>query len=77
MTQGQLMRAVSRATGESLSTIRRIGFNLVPTRLVVVPPAPEPQACQSHQRQVIDWDELDQARLGMFPGRGQPMSAAA
>jgi hypothetical protein len=70
------MRAVSRATGESLGTIRRLGFSVVPTQLVVVPPEPEPLS-QSRRPQVIDWDELDQARVGLFPVRAQPLPAAA
>ena len=77
MTRAQLVRAVSRATGESLGTIRRLGFSVVPTRLVVVPPAPDPLPSQSCRPQVIDWDELDQARLGLFPVRAQPLPVAA
>ena len=44
MTQAELERELSRATGESLSTIRSRGFQLVE------PPDPEPQ--------MIDWDAI-------------------
>ena len=44
MTKSELDRAVARATGESLATIRSLGFS------VVAVPAEEPQ--------VVDWDEL-------------------
>ena len=57
MTQTELARAVARATGESVRTISRQGF--VP--LTPVPFEREPQ--------VVDWDELDVTRLGLFPAR--------
>jgi hypothetical protein len=53
MTQAELDRELSRMTGESVGTIRNLGFSLVET------PDPEPLT--------VDWDELDAARLGLFP----------
>lgn len=57
MTQSDLNRAVSRATGESMTTIRRLGF------LLSVPedafPDPEDEALGPS---VLDWDALDQHR---------------
>ena len=50
MKQSDLDRAVARATGESVSTIKRLGFLLadLPDRL-------DSNLCGAH---VIDWDEL-------------------
>ncbi|HEV2968431.1 MAG TPA: hypothetical protein VGY55_00490 [Pirellulales bacterium] len=53
MTQAQLEREISRATGESVTTIRNLGFSLIE------PPELEPLT--------IDWDELEAARVGLFP----------
>ena len=39
MTQHQLHRAVARSTGESLRTVRRLGFAPEPTRV----PEPDPE----------------------------------
>jgi len=61
MTKSELDRAVARATGESLATIRSLGFS------VLALPADEPQ--------VVDWDELDSERVALFPGRRSPVAA--
>lgn len=53
MTQAELDRELSRKTGESVGTIRNLGFSLVET------PDPEPLT--------VDWDELDAVRVGIFP----------
>jgi hypothetical protein len=53
MTQRQLEREVASATGESVATIHRIGFNLVD------PDFRDPL--------VIDWDQLDEERPRLFP----------
>jgi hypothetical protein len=53
MTQAQLEREISRATGESVTTIRNLGFSLID------PQEPEPLT--------VDWDELDASRVGLFP----------
>ena len=53
MLQSDLYRSVSRATGESVSTIRRIGFLIAdPTQ-----PIDDPEA-DSLGPHVIDWDEF-------------------
>lgn len=57
MTQSDLDRQVSRRTGESLSTVRGMGF---------VPLTPTPYECESPPN-VVDWDEVDAQRVGMFP----------
>jgi hypothetical protein len=67
MTQTQLNRAVSRATGESLSTICRRGF--VP--LTVGPVEIERRPL------VVDWDRLDAERPGYLPQRSRPRRTAA
>ena len=55
MTQSQFERELSRATGESISTIRSRGFSLVE------PPELEPL--------VVNWDEVQAERMGLFPTR--------
>ncbi|MCE9553076.1 MAG: hypothetical protein K8T91_06815 [Planctomycetes bacterium] len=57
MTQSDLDRQVSRRTGESLSTVRGMGF---------VPLTPTPYECESRPN-VVDWDEVDAQRVGLFP----------
>jgi len=59
MTQADLDRQVAHRTGESLTTIRGMGF--VP--LTAVPIEVE------YRPQVVDWDALDRQRMGLFPGR--------
>ena len=53
MNSAELNRAVARATGESVSTIRRLGFG---------PAGPEFETdddmSTQHGPSVIDWDEL-------------------
>ena len=62
MTQRQLERAVARQTGESMSTIRNRGFSIV-----------EPHELEPL---VVDWDELQAERLGLFPGYERAKIAA-
>ena len=62
MTQRDFERELVRATGESLGTIRHRGFSLVE------PPELEPL--------VVDWDEVDEQRVAVFPTRGQLARAA-
>ena len=51
MTEGELNRAVARATGESISTVQRLGFLLAsPSGL---PLDPDDESLGPH---VIDWD---------------------
>lgn len=65
MKQSRLHRAVARATGESLSTICRMGFSLLD--LTVSPDdlddLPRPQT--------VNWDRLDAARPGYLPQRAR------
>ena len=65
MNQSQLNRAVARATGESLSTIRRRGFTL----LTPIPIEREPL--------VMNWDEFDhERRISVSQPRArQPVAA--
>jgi hypothetical protein len=57
MTQSDLDREVSRATGETLGTVRRHGFSLLPL----------PDDCGDDEPHVlplriVDWDAVDQRR---------------
>ena len=61
MTHTQLERAVARATGESRNTIRRHGFSLIEADADRLEDPASPQ--------VVDWDDLDDARVGLFAGR--------
>ena len=65
MNQRELNRAVARATGESVATIRRMGFS---------PWWPIPL---DRQPQVVDWDDRDADRLALFPDRQQRQPAVA
>ena len=55
MTHAQMERELARATGESVSTLRSLGFQPVET------PDPEPLT--------VDWEAIDQERLAIFPDR--------
>ena len=63
MTQRDLDRQVARATGETVSTIRSMGFGLMEM------PDPEPQ--------IVDWDELQSERLALLPQCLPPRRAIA
>ncbi len=52
MTQGQLERAVCRATGESRDRVRRVGFQEIRVPSVVVLPHPRPTFKLRHPRLV-------------------------
>jgi hypothetical protein len=60
MKQNDLNRSLSRATGESVRTIKRLGFSLF-----------DPRAKQTDidsndlPPQVIDWDERDRIALAI------------
>jgi len=66
MRQADLDRAVARATGESVATIRRLGF------LLDHPIAnhDEPDA-EVYDAVVIDWDVLDAQRYVGSSGRSR------
>jgi hypothetical protein len=55
MTQAELNQAVSAATGESVSTIRRRGFSIVTPLKVFEPDDADEYAIPN----VIDWDALE------------------
>ena len=61
MTQNDLNRAVAEATGETVTTIRDLGFSIADP--VEVCHDPEPSALDVN---VVDWDELDAQRVGLF-----------
>jgi len=56
VTQSELNRAVARATGESHSTIRRMGFS------IFVPEEAQDDLDSLPQPQTVDWDQLDTQR---------------
>lgn len=64
MTRTDLIRAVAHATGESLSTIRRLGFGIADPGMVCHDPEPQ-------RPRIVDWDELDAQRCGYLPQRSR------
>lgn len=62
MSQAEFERELARQTGESTSTIRRHGFQLIE--------APEPGP------QVVDWDAIDSQRVSYVPQRSRVRKAA-
>jgi len=69
MQQADLDRAVARATGETVTTIRRLGFLLDDPVAVTGESDVEscnPQLCDA---EVIDWDALEAERYGGSNGR--------
>jgi hypothetical protein len=65
MTQSLLNRAVARATGESVATIRRMGFNLVS------PVEVDDDLNNRPRPQTANWDQLDTERTGFLPQRAR------
>jgi hypothetical protein len=65
VTQTQLHRAVARATGESRSTIRRLGFGIADPALVCHDPEP------LRRPRIVDWDRLDAQRQGFLSQRSR------
>ena len=70
MTQARLNRAVARATGESLDTIRRHGFSIADPAAVTFDPEPYSRPA------VLDWDEVHANRLSILPNRSARRMAA-
>ncbi len=65
MSQRDLNRAVSKATGENIATIAGMGF----VELTRIPIEREPN--------VLDWDEYDLERnVAVIPQRRRPATAA-
>ncbi len=63
MTQSELIRAVARATGESLATIRILGFGIADPTTVHHDPEP------LRRPRIVNWDRLDAGRSGHLPQR--------
>ena len=66
MRQAELNRAVARATGETVSTIKRLGFLLADSF-----PKPQDPDSDDLAPEVIDWDEFEARRLQPLCGRSQ------
>ena len=71
MQQADLDRAVARATGETVSTIKQRGFLLADVNCDFDPEPPD------YEPNVIDWDELDAQRRTGVSGRGRCEPAIA
>jgi len=72
MTQAELNRAVAKATGETVTTIRDLGFTLAdPEASLHDPDSPDLDI------QVVNWDELDAQRSAVFPQRQKREAALA
>ena len=70
MTQRQLNQSVSQITGESLATIRRMGFS-------VAEPLPLDDYDDLPRPQVVNWDRLDATRPAFLPQRARERRNAA
>ena len=68
MTQALLERAVARATGESLQTIKRLGFSVLNVNQVDLDP-------ETAVPNVVDWDALQEQRVVLFPVRQERAAA--
>lgn len=74
MTQHDLNRAIASRTGESVGEIRRRGF--VPLTRAPIERNSEHVVLDACDIDPLDWDVLDQLRIGvLFPQRAQPASA--
>lgn len=65
MNQLLLNRAVALATGEALSTIRRMGFDIFD------PVAADKDFDELPRPQTVNWDRLDANRPGYLPQRAR------
>lgn len=63
MRQADLNRAVARATGETLETVKRLGFLLADPNDTLDPDSSDLGPC------VLDWDELEAQQRGGSTGR--------
>ena len=64
MTQSELDRAVAHATGETVTTIRELGFDMADPDVVHHDPEPTDLDART-----IDWDALDARRVSLLPQR--------
>lgn len=62
MRENELYRQVAAATGESVATVRRLGFLLADPFIEI--PNPEDERLGGH---VIDWDHADDFRQPALP----------
>jgi hypothetical protein len=62
MSEGDLNRAVARATGETIRTVARLGFSLVEPDLTN-----EDQKLSEIEPKMVDWDALDEQRVALMP----------
>ena len=70
MNQNDLNRAVAAATGETVSSIKRLGFMIAnPHEPIDDPTDPV------HGGRVIDWDDFDLFREELDEGRFDPEAA--
>ena len=74
MTQTSLDRQVAKLTGESVATIRRMGFQVACPPLVAFDPEPNADHLDDGPA-TVDWDELDQQRVSYFPQRRRRVAA--
>ena len=66
MTQNQLDREIARATGESLSTIRSLGFSVAdPDDVSFDPEQPR------RRPRILNWDRLAAKRGSYLPQRSR------
>ena len=71
MEQADLNRAVARATGETVSTIKHRGFLLADANFDFDQDSPD------YEPNVVDWDELESQRRTAVNGRGRCEPAIA
>lgn len=73
MTQTDLNRAVSRATGESIATVRRIGF------LISEPDDDRTEEPDDEHfgPSALDWDAVETVRYGRHPRECSTLFPAA
>ncbi|MGE0608433.1 MAG: hypothetical protein AB7O62_15160 [Pirellulales bacterium] len=73
MTRSRIHRDVARATGEDISTIRRLGFQVVkPERMFDEPDSDADEL--DLPPSIVNWDELASQRVSYLPQR-QRMAA--
>ena len=70
MTQSQLIREIAEITGETVGTIRNMGF--VPLTCV-----PFERDAIERGPLVVDWDLLDSERIGLLPARQRDAARSA
>ena len=63
MTQAELHRAVARATGESVSEIKHLGFSIADPTLVHFDPGP----LETEIERYLDWDVVVAERETLAP----------